>query len=370
MRGGERLFKFAYWLGVVIAVVFYVNANSEPFGNAPLLRIKYLIADGDTLSLHKTPFEIPWYGRSVRIEFVVLPEDSPDYNIDYRISGKSSYQMSSMRTTEQRFLEFSELVPGSQFNGSVMLLHKRNATRLEQKLDFAFVVQNRPPPALRLEEIIVNNESHGKKTQFELPKGKYSLQFRFLIEPPDYPGCQLYYEFYGPDIQLPERVAENSTLEFDAITPGEYALRAKLKGDFASSNALLVKFQIRKSFLKEHKELAIILGILLYFLINFIFAYLIAKDASKTSREARYWILFALVTSIFGYLIYKIYISSSMIHCPECNELIAANYKFCPFCQTQLKDSCEKCGTEIQTWMHYCVACGAGIAGGKKAGAE
>lgn len=47
--------------------------------------------------------------------------------------------------------------------------------------------------------------------------------------------------------------------------------------------------------------------------------------------------------------------------CPQCNEPLAANAKFCPSCGAKVKfdDKCAKCGAKLQPGAKFCGECGA-----------
>lgn len=349
-------FVRSIFLTIIFSGMFFLsNIYSQTLGSAPYLQVTNIIADSDTLPV-SSRLKLAWHYKKLRIEFDVLPEDSPDYQIEYKVSGRTPYS----GKTKNRFFEFVSLAPEMNFRIMLSLSMYGKWMLGSSNLDLSIQVLPRPAPVIKLKDVIVDQKSLGASTMLELKHGKHDIQFLFAVEPADYPGSKLCYDFLGPDFEYSERRIENNRLAFELNTPGEYRLRLILFGVLGSSK-LQVRFRIRESFLKKNPRAAALLGILGYFIINLIFAFLIVKDANKTNRESRYWVIFTLFTSIFGYLIYKIYTSASQVHCPECNELILPKYKYCPFCQTQLKESCPDCNTDMQTWMHYCSACGSDL---------
>lgn len=348
-------------------VLFWVLFCFSPklLADAPAyLSLKNILADGDTIAFSGNEIEIPWHYRNIRVEFEVLPQDSPDYVISCSAAGSRTFQ----GEISDRYLEFPDLTPGSKIHIKLTLrgLIQNKVTSPASNLMFSFRIQKRPPPIIKLREIIVDEESFGRATDLVLPHGLHDLQLKFDIEPADSPLTGLFFTAVGPDGHW-EQTVSGPEINFTASQPGDYRLIVTLRDANESTAAsggsgrsmIRIHLRIKDTFFKEHTQLVTIFGILLYFLFNFIFAWLIARDGHKTYRETRYWVIFALFSSIFGYLAYKIYATSSQVNCPECNELISPDFKFCPFCQTQLKDNCPQCGAVVQTWMHYCAACGA-----------
>lgn len=44
--------------------------------------------------------------------------------------------------------------------------------------------------------------------------------------------------------------------------------------------------------------------------------------------------------------------------CPKCGTKVKDNYKFCPSCQTSLKETCSKCGQDLKADWKCCPTCG------------
>jgi len=334
-----------------LGAILVTKGKSQTQNITPYLHIKNIIVDGDTLPTTKYNLKLPWHAKKVRIEFEVLPEESPNYIIRYACQGKLRFE----GRTRNRYFELPDLNPKEAYQISLLLLSPEGIQM--SNLTIQVQTQQRPSPELRLKELFIDSESQGSKSQFELAPGKHQIQFVFEIKP-NYPDCELRYDFLGPDFQIQNQIVTENALTFEVNNPGEYNLAVQL---LESKSQLHLRFRVRDILFKEHPRLIMLLGLLGYFLVSIGLAYLIVKDANKINREVRYWVIFTLFTNILGFLVYKIYSSSAMRNCPECNELISPQYKFCPFCQTQLKDSCPQCGITVQTWMHYCNGCGAEI---------
>lgn len=44
--------------------------------------------------------------------------------------------------------------------------------------------------------------------------------------------------------------------------------------------------------------------------------------------------------------------------CPQCNNRIESDYKYCPICNEKLKTECKKCGKIVETSWKCCPFCG------------
>lgn len=342
-----------FWL---LALIGALRADAPPY-----LTLKNVLADGDTIVFSGNEIEIPWHCQNLRIEFKVLPKDSLVYSIRYSAAGSRSFNV----VTKDRFLEFQELTPRTLLNISLELLKFQSTVGFSpiSRAGYNFRIQKRPPPVLKLHDVVVDDISYGSQTDLVLPYGQHQFNFKLDVEPEDYPLTGLIFRVHGPGGSFGEEVSGRE-INFTVIEPGEYRLRITSQEVGASNESsgqsiIQVRIRVKAPFFEEHARLLTIFGILLYFLFNFLFAWLIVRDGHKTHRETRYWVIFTLFASIFGYLAYKIYTTSTQVNCPECSELISPEFKFCPYCQTQLQDNCPKCGAVVQTWMHYCAACGA-----------
>jgi len=346
-----------FWL---LALLGAVQADTPPY-----LSLKNVRADSDTIAFSGNEIDIPWHCRNLRIEFKVLPKDSSVYWIRYSANGSRSFSV----VTQDRFLEFQELTPHSEMDIrlDLLIIQSKVGSIPISHANYNFRIQKRPPPVLKLRDVVVDEISYGSKTDLVFPHGAHQLNLKFDVEPEDYPLTGLFFTGVGPGSHF-EQAVSGREINFSATEPGEYRLLVTTQEAGESSTApgkskIQVRIRVKAPFFEEHTQLVTIFGILLYFLFNYLFAWLIVRDGHQTHRETRYWVIFTLFASIFGYLAYKIYTTATQVNCPECGELISPEFKFCPFCQTQLKDKCPNCGATVQTWMHYCTACGAELPG-------
>ncbi len=346
------------WYALIILNVTRVPIYARNQGMSPYLALKNVIADHDTLLTEALAnrLELRWDCKQVRFEFTVRPQEVPDLILVYQVRGNLTFG----GKTRARFLELPGLTPGLRFQLEVQLAQANGAPPGNQISALNLMVEVAPPPApvLKLDRLRIDGESVTPLSYLELRAGSHTLQFGFSATPIRGTPPALIYQVHGPQTNLAGRIVLDSLITCNVRMPGEYVLETRLETSGAAPNMHTIYFRIKAGWWQEHRRVLVVAAIFSYFLINLLLAYWVMRDANKTRRDARYWVIFTFFMGIPGYLVYKIYSSPALIRCPACQELIAPEYQYCPFCQTQLQDRCPQCKLAVQTWMHYCPACG------------
>jgi len=124
-----------------------------------------------------------------------------------------------------------------------------------------------------------------------------------------------------------------------------------------------------------------ILYLFLYFIIVIwlSFVYWTYRDANQRGTNGLLWALVVFIFNFFGLLIYLILrpseyvqdvmereleietkeslMSSQILKCPACGNVIEKDFFICPYCRKKLKNPCPKCGKPLQLNWSICPYC-------------
>ncbi len=93
------------------------------------------------------------------------------------------------------------------------------------------------------------------------------------------------------------------------------------------------------------------------FLVFFIPTY-VWYDSSSRYRHSSLWTTIIAFTNLGGLLIYLFLGRIPSTTCPDCNQAINENQKFCPYCRVRLKTECSNCGQPLGRNWQFCASCG------------
>ncbi len=87
------------------------------------------------------------------------------------------------------------------------------------------------------------------------------------------------------------------------------------------------------------------------------------RDAKRRAMPALLWLFIAIfVPSGVGLILYFIFRSDLIAHCPQCGTMVQPGFNFCPKCNHPLAPVCPNCKHTIGSGDVYCPYCGTAVA--------
>jgi RNA polymerase subunit RPABC4/transcription elongation factor Spt4 len=85
----------------------------------------------------------------------------------------------------------------------------------------------------------------------------------------------------------------------------------------------------------------------------------VAGDAKRRDMSPILWVLVALfVPYLIGVLLYFVLREPLPFRCPQCGQVVSAQFNFCPACQFNLRPSCPQCRLAVNPAERFCPHCG------------
>jgi len=102
-----------------------------------------------------------------------------------------------------------------------------------------------------------------------------------------------------------------------------------------------------------YQILLMVVSLLIFFVPTYVW-----YDSRGRYRNVVLWTTLVTVTNIAGLLIYLLAGRVLATSCPECNQAVSEDQKFCPFCRVPLKTECIHCGQPFGSNWQFCASCG------------